>query len=257
MFPRTPIEKYLVSHGVTTYSKFADGAILNDVYFPLAGVETYGAVLFADLLGYSKRAAQLSPMECAYLVSHFFAWFEGEAVRHVGALIDKFIGDEVMVVYPADVVNEPPLEAAIRSALRMLAHDPWAFEPKIGIADGPLAIALLGTEGNMAVSAMGNTVNLAARCAQSVPAGREMRVATGDTDLLSELTKGDPSAWEISPPTTILPKNMRPVEVIDVHCTSQWVPMLGFEELARERVAAARKQGTVIAVGVDKKTGNR
>ena len=48
----------------------------------------------------------------------------------------------------------------------MLENDPYAFSPKIGIASGIFAISIVGTTETYDITAIGHTVNLAARCAE-------------------------------------------------------------------------------------------
>ena len=108
--------EYLMKCGIRGFATYSDGALFNPVMFPVGAVETDGAVLFADLPGFSKLATDLSPVECACYASHFFAWFEGEGGRRYGGIVDKFIGDEVMMVFPRNKCEIDPLEAALRTA---------------------------------------------------------------------------------------------------------------------------------------------
>lgn len=140
--------EYIVKCGVQKCVIYSDGALIDPVQFPLAAVETEGAVLFADLPGFSGLTAQMGAMEAAYYASHFFAWFEGEAGRCYGGIVDKFIGDEVMMVFTRSECRMPPFRAALCTARAMLGFDPYAFEPKIGIAAGPLAVALIRDPGH-------------------------------------------------------------------------------------------------------------
>lgn len=127
-----PLLNYMIKRGLSAATIIEDGAILNPSAFPVAAVETSGAILFADLPGYSKLAKSLSPAELACFVSLFFAWIDGEARRRNGGIVDKFIGDEIMVVFLASECTEDPLKAAMKMAKAMRDNDPYAFEPKFG-----------------------------------------------------------------------------------------------------------------------------
>ena len=89
MLGRNLLLEYLKKRGVNDVVTFSDGALLKPVRFPLAALETHGAVLFADLPGYSKLASRLEPAECAAVASHFFAWFEGEAAQPFGGVASR------------------------------------------------------------------------------------------------------------------------------------------------------------------------
>lgn len=242
---RPKLAEYLTRQGITKVAFCADGALLNPVRFPVASLEVEGAILFADLTGYSRAAAHLTPAECAYLVSQFFAWFEGEAGRPYEGIVDKFMGDELMMVFPADVCSLSPLEAALRTAKAMLANDPYAFEPKIGIAAGPVAIAVIGTESTGSVTAMGSTVNLAARCVQTVAMPNAVRVAIPDIDIVRAVF-ADQSYWEVSRPATPNFRNVGLTEVVDIKRQTVFVPMFDHYDDIRRAVKEARKLGVIV-----------
>jgi class 3 adenylate cyclase len=222
----------------------SDGALLNPSHFPVASIEVTAAILFADLTGYSRAAAELTPAECAYLASQFFAWFEGEASRPNGGIIDKFIGDELMIVFPIDTCPTPPLESALRAAHAMLSNDPYAFEPKIGIACGPISVAVVGAESTASVTAMGQTVNLAARCVQTIGTPNAVRVATGDLKLV-KIVFGDHGYWQVNQPTLPNLKNIGPTEVVDIRRLTTFVPMFDRFAGVRRAVDQAKKLGVV------------
>ncbi len=245
MLKNNRLFEYIRKNGVTQFATFSDGALLNPVRFPLAALETHGAILFADLPGYSKLAATMEPGECACMVNHFFAWFEGEAGRNFGGIVDKFIGDEVMVVFPYTECKLPPLQAAMHSARAMLELDPYAFSPKIGVAAGPFALAVVGTEGTMTVSAIGHTVNLAARCTGSLKEPHIVKIATDDISAVNSVFEDE--AWEIRGPDSFEPKNMPTVKVVEVHRKFEWVPNFDYAQEVREKVEFARANGAIRA----------
>ncbi len=235
--------KYLKkNHGLNKIATFSDRAILNPVHYPLAGIKVRGAILFADLPSYSSFAQEAEPAECACYVNHFFAWFEGETKRFLG-IVDKYIGDELMSVFIQNECKQEPLKAAILTAKTMLSNDPFAFNPKIGIAEGPFIISLIGSTKNMEVSAMGNTVNLAARCTSDLPA-HSMRIATENIELIKEILTED--VWNMSEIKDFFPKNMNAIKVIDVVRGSEFVPQFDYIAEIKENVKYAENQGAII-----------
>jgi class 3 adenylate cyclase len=245
--PTTTMLGYLHRCGIKQVTTYTDGAIVNPVRFPLAAVETDGAVLFADLPGFSRLSAEIGPVDAAYYASHFFAWFEGEGGRRFGGIVDKFIGDEVMMVFPRGTCQVSPLEAALLTARAMLSLDPYAFCPKFGVAAGPFAIAVVGTETTQCVSAFGNTVNLAARCAATTSGGQQIRVAAGDRELIDRLFSDQVNTWEVTGPTEFRPHNMTSVQVIDIVHKPFWLPNFDFLAEVRQMVQYARDHGAVYA----------
>jgi class 3 adenylate cyclase len=240
---RNRLLDYIASRGVKETIHFSDEVFHRGVSFPLAALETRGAILFADLPGYSRIAARMSPVECAYMVSHFFGWFEGNAGRQFGGIVDKFIGDEIMVVFPERSGAVDPFDAALRTAHAMLSNDPYGFGPKIGIAAGPIAIAVVGAQNTVSVTAMGNTVNLASRCVKSVTVPNGVRVVSGRAEPVKKVFQG--SMWRMSEPHVFEPKNLSAVPVVDVEKIQREEPEWDYLEVIRQGVRYARERGAV------------
>ncbi len=245
---RSRLLEYLARHQVNLCGMCSDGALIDPVRFPLAAVEANGAILFADLPGYSRWARDLTPAECAYRTSHFFAWFEGSAGRQYGGIVDKFIGDELMLVFLPDLCQLPAMEATLKTACRMLEQDMWGFEPRIGVAEGDLAICLVGTERFCQVTAVGHAVNLAARCVQTSEGAKSIRVATDDIVLVGRVFSGEQD-WHVCPPRRIQPKNMDWVSVVDIRRLPMWIPNLDYVAHVREQVEVARGAGAIKRIG--------
>lgn len=237
--------QYLVKHNVTRVVDFPDGAILNTAYSPFAAVETSGAILFADLVGFSKLSNEIQSVEAAYVANHFFAWFEGSAGRHFGGIVDKYIGDEVMMVFLHDECTSPPLSAAMETAKMMIRHDSYAFEPRIGIAVGAFAVVLVGTCQTRGVSVIGPTVNLAKRCCEKAGGRRCIRVASDDVTAVEDVFTED---WEISESFVFEPRNMPPINAIDLSCNVRHVPQFDYLEEVRANVRLARDSGAIRTV---------
>src|SRR5688500_1995900 len=83
---------------------------------PIKGREIEATVLFADVTSFSARTADLGPAETLAFVNHFFAWTSAEALRHGPGIVDKYIGDEVMVVFSEEFGSEDPLVDAVHAA---------------------------------------------------------------------------------------------------------------------------------------------
>src|SRR5712675_1243176 len=151
-----------VSSRITNAMTFSDGAAIAQGRFPLVGVETSGSVLFADLPSFSSWSSRVGPVQSTYAVNHFFTWFEGETSAF-GGIIDKFIGDEIMVIFLDTLSKGSGAQAAFATAHGMLDNDPYSFAPRIGIASGPLFVGLVGTGTRMSTTVIVETVNTAAR----------------------------------------------------------------------------------------------
>lgn len=237
--------KYFLEHGPSERAVFGDGAILNPRHFPVAAIETVGAILFADLPGFSRMSSEIPPAEAGCYVSHFFAWCEGSAGRQHGGIVDKFIGDCVMMVFVPSKCKTSPFEAALRTARDLLEHDSFGFDPKIGVASGPFAVALVGTEDDFSASAMGHTVNVAARCVQGTIGPKSITIATDDEKLVKGIFTDRP--WKVHAPRQLEPKNMAPFPVINIERTTFRILNFDYRSQLTEMIRFAREQGAIVS----------
>ena len=239
------LTKYFLDHCPRNRAVFPDGAFKNAGHFPFSVIETEGAVLFADLPGFSRTSRRLAPAEAAYYVSHFFAWAEASVGRRYGGMVDKFIGDAVMMVFPVTQCKLPPLEAAMRTARDILEEDAFGFDPKFGIAAGPFAVGLVGTEKEHFVSAMGHTINVAARCVQAAVSAKSVTVATDDVATVRAVFGS--KVWGVSSVREFAPKNMEPLKVIDAVRRTMRILNFDYEDSIRTDVVWARSQQAITA----------
>jgi len=245
MHGKNTLVQYLVKIGLRKIPMFSDGAVFEPGEFPLAGVETSGSVLFADLPGYSRIAAEVTPVQCTYLVNHFFSWFEAE-MRGLGGIVDKFIGDEIMVVFLESQCGADPSRAALTAAQTMLESDAYNFAPKIGVASGPLFIACVGTRHSRSVTAIGNTVNIAARLVGDIQHPHTIRVGVESLPLVKALFTTSTSRWSISEPFGFKAKNVGVLEVVDISRQTEWVPTFDYWEDAKKAEKLAREHGAIV-----------
>lgn len=135
----------------------------------LGGQTVDVTVLFADLRGFTALAERLEPAAVVTLLNRYFA-LATPAIVENGGTVSAFIGDAVMGLFGAPLAQpEHPLLAA-KAALTiqkgiadLVAHDPDLPRFRIGIATGPATVGNLGSPRRRAFTAIGDTVNLAAR----------------------------------------------------------------------------------------------
>ena len=130
-------------------------------------------VIFADLSGFTATSDTMDPASLMELTNRYFKVIV-EAIDESGGYVDKFIGDSVMAIWgaPASVAN-PPLNAVASAfeilkrvdALRKLGSgkDVATFDVKIGMSTGPAIVGNVGAPRRLSYTALGPTVNLAAR----------------------------------------------------------------------------------------------
>ena len=139
----------------------------------LTGSEQEVLVLFADIRGFTRfceeREAQILVRELNQMLS-----LQADVVISAGGDVDKFIGDAIMAVF-LDATDTPEQVYACARQLiaRMraeVARDEWPLALGIGIHRGSAIVGSIGSETRRDFTAVGHTVNLAARlCERAGP----------------------------------------------------------------------------------------
>ncbi len=132
--------------------------------FPVCGREIEASILFADISRFSARTLALSSTETLVFVNDFFTWMTGPLMSRRG-VVDKYIGDEIMVVFSNEFGSPDAFVDAVQAARWMIENDGRGFSPHIGIASGLVTVGYVGTSLNHDCSVFGAAVSLAARCA--------------------------------------------------------------------------------------------
>ncbi len=124
--------------------------------YSVKGREIIATVLFADISSFSARTLELNGTETLAFVNHFFTWTTAEALRNTNGIIDKYIGDEIMI---------DPFKESLMAAKRMAENDVFSFRPHIGIASGEVTVGWVGTPLKYDCSVFGKPASVASRCA--------------------------------------------------------------------------------------------
>ncbi|MEE8407405.1 MAG: adenylate/guanylate cyclase domain-containing protein, partial [Acidimicrobiia bacterium] len=136
------------------------------------------SVLFADLVGYTTLSEHHDSEEIRDMLTTYFDRAR-EIIERFGGTVDKFIGDAVMGVWGATVVQEDDAERGVRAALELVDMvDALGDELgedlmlRAGINSGATAVGPGGNEQGLVV---GDLVNVASRL-QSIAAPRTVFV---------------------------------------------------------------------------------
>jgi adenylate cyclase len=157
------------------------------------GAEVDGAALFADIRGSTSLAERMSPGEYHALLDRYFAVATATVFKHDG-FVDKFVGDELVAFFFPLLTGERYVARAVAAAqdlLRATGHDepsgPWV-PVGAGVHAGRAWFGVVGEGSHVELTAVGDTVNVAARLAASAAAG-EVLVST-DAAAASGLDPG-------------------------------------------------------------------
>lgn len=140
----------------------------------LAGAEEMITVMFCDIRNYTTRCAHETPDRTVRLLNEFFGAMVGIVEETNQGMINQFTGDGFMALFGA--YGSPPkhADAALKAGLDMLAkltefnakvREP-DFEPLaigLGLHTGPAIVGNIGSPKRKTFTAIGSTVNIAAR----------------------------------------------------------------------------------------------
>ncbi len=132
----------------------------------LSGEVRDAAILFIDLVGSTKLAANRPPQEVAEILNEFFETVVSTVDERQGS-INKFQGDAALAVFGVPLPIRQPSSAALASARALrsqLARLPLV-DFGIGVTSGPVFAGNIGAENRYEYTVIGDVVNEAARLA--------------------------------------------------------------------------------------------
>ena len=139
------------------------------------GAEIECTLLFADIRGSTQLAETMRPTEFRTLLDRFYSTAADVLIEHE-AIVDKFVGDEVIGIFVPALAGEGHARQAIDAALDLLratGHEtdvPWA-PIGIGINTGVAFVGVVGTADHIEFTALGDNVNVTARLASAAGSG--------------------------------------------------------------------------------------
>ena len=143
---------------------------------PPGGAEIDIAVLFADVRGSTGLGERLGASAFAALLNRFYKTATDVLLAH-NAHIDKMIGDEVMALFYPSACGPGYRSIAVHTAEAMLRAvgfegkgQPW-LPLGVGVHAGPAFVGKIGSSGVHDFTALGDTVNTAARLQALARAG--------------------------------------------------------------------------------------
>ncbi len=145
----------------------------NSISTELGGVREEITVVFTDVRDFTTIAESTDPDMLMHQTSRYFCALT-EAFLAEGGTVDKFIGDAVMVFWNAPNPQPDHVERACRAVLaarvaceklncQFETEGLKPFFTRFGIHVGEAIVGNLGSTERMNYTALGNTVNLAAR----------------------------------------------------------------------------------------------
>ncbi len=131
-------------------------------------------VLFCDLAGFTTFCEHHEPEQVGTLLNSYLGTMTETVFAH-GGTVDKFIGDAVMCIFGATFSGPDDALRGVRCAIDMrrnfralvrsgaVGEDARALDVHIGVNTGKVVAGTVGSPRRMEYTALGDTVNTAAR----------------------------------------------------------------------------------------------
>jgi class 3 adenylate cyclase len=162
----------------------------------LGGVRLVGTALICDLRGFTTFAERTAPDVVVEVLNEYFGQMSNAVLDNGGTLLG-FTGDGILAVFGAPIPSDDHAERAVAAAREMLEDrlprfNAWAraalaedamFRMGIGISSGPFMSGNVGSARRLEYTAIGDTINTAARL-------EELTKALGHPVLVAESTRG-------------------------------------------------------------------
>lgn len=180
---RAAIERQNVTR---TFERYVAPNVVNELLkegidnLKLGGKNVDIAVLFVDVRGFTTMSERLSPETVVYILNQYLT-MASNCVEETGGTIDKYVGDCLMAFWGAPLADEDPIYHAAVAGLgiingveeisaRLKEEIGEEIHVGVGINYGPAVVGNMGSEKRMDYTAIGDTVNTAARLEANAPA---------------------------------------------------------------------------------------
>jgi len=157
--------------------------------------ELEATILFADIVGFTRLAAKMTPPAVAELLNDCLS-FMAEAVFEQEGTVDKFVGDCIMAVFGAPYTQADHAVRAVRVALeirRRLAELNEARRPRppiemrMGINSGRVVAGPIGSAKRKEITVLGDAVNVASRLESAVARAGSIVVGERTFELVKDV----------------------------------------------------------------------
>jgi adenylate cyclase len=150
----------------------------------LGGATVEVTALMADVVGFTTFSERSTPADVVTMLNAFYTAVVPEIVT-TGGIVTQFVGDAVVALFGAPERHPDHAERACRAGLAfqeavaaVRAEHPGWPQFRVGVNTGPALVGNIGSEEMRHYTAIGDTVNLAARLEAAAPHGRVVISAT-------------------------------------------------------------------------------
>ena len=170
-----------------TFKHYVAPEIVNELLknrdaLELGGKMTDIACLFVDIRGFTPMSELLTPPEVVAILNRYLD-LTSRCIMQNGGTLDKFVGDATMAIFNAPLPQDDYIYQAVKTAMDMVEGSKALSEELleqygrtvsfgIGVHCGQAVVGNIGAEIRMDYTAIGDTVNTAARLESNAPGGQ-------------------------------------------------------------------------------------
>jgi adenylate cyclase len=186
------------------FSRFVPENVVEEVLasadgLRLGGVQRDGTVMFTDLRGFTSFAESLTPARVIEVLNVYLSEMSDAILDHGGTLV-AYMGDGIMAVFGAPLVQDDHADRALATAREMLGErlprfNQWlrdeglgdGFRMGIGLNSGHVMSGHVGSERRVEYTAVGDTTNSASRIeALTKGSGYQLLLADSTREALKQ-----------------------------------------------------------------------
>lgn len=161
-----------------TFSRYVSPAVVDQLVkdpsaVAISGERQEATFIFTDIAGFTTTSEQMGAEDLSDVLNEYLDGACEIILKYEGT-IDKFIGDAIMAIFNAPIRQADHAERAVRCALELDAYAEAFREERnsrnipigvtrIGVHTGQAVIGNFGSQSRMDFTALGDTVNTAAR----------------------------------------------------------------------------------------------
>ncbi|HAN31010.1 MAG TPA: hypothetical protein DCQ06_05380 [Myxococcales bacterium] len=164
------------NHLRTTFGKYMTESVaahLLSNQVKLGGDSLQVTVLFSDIRGFTSMSEKMDAQQVVSRLNEYFTRMVDVVMEH-GGVVDKYIGDALMVIFGAPVPSGDDALNAVKAAVDMrkalaelnaelIERGELPIRTGIGLHTGEVVAGNIGSERRMEYTVIGDAVNLASR----------------------------------------------------------------------------------------------